>query len=460
MKNLKTAPGSEVEIKAGNLYQKKLYDGVPLLFGLDGTNRVDTIRITWANGMIQNQTDKAAGRSLPITEAPRLSGSCPMIFTWNGRAFQFITDVLGVAPLGASSGDGEYFPVDHDEYVRIPGEALAEVDGHYEVRITEELHEVSYLDQVRLLAVDHAAGTEIFTNEKFKSPPFPEFRLFGVNRRVFPVAARDDKGRDMLPALLRQDRVYAGGFRHDSAGVAELHALTLDFGPHAAPGNKAVLLLEGWVDWADGSTFYGTSQAAGSALVFPYLQVKDAAGNWKTVVEDMGIPAGKPKTIAVDLTGRFLSASREIRIVTNLCLYWDQIFLSEDAAAPPVRLTQIDARSAEVRLRGFSRPTIDPRRDSPKPSSMPTGPRRPTGTRPPDFTRAMAMCANSCKRPTTASSSWARATNCASNSRPPASLRSKPASAGTSCCWWMAGPRMPMPTPPSRRRSSRCRFMP
>ena len=366
VKNLKTAPGSEVEIKAGNLYQKKLYNGVPLLFGLDGTNRVDTIRITWANGMIQNQTDEAAGRSLPITEAPRLSGSCPMIFTWNGRAFQFITDVLGVAPLGASSGDGEYFPVDHDEYVRIPGEALAEVDGHYEVRITEELHEVSYLDQVRLLAVDHAAGTEIFTNEKFKSPPFPEFRLFGVNRRVFPVAARDDKGRDMLPALLHQDRVYAGGFRHDSAGVAELHALTLDFGPHAAPGNKAVLLLEGWVDWADGSTFYGTSQAAGSALVFPYLQVKDAAGNWKTVVEDMGIPAGKPKTIAVDLTGRFLSASREIRIVTNLCLYWDQIFLSEDAAAPPVRLTQIDARSAEVRLRGFSRPTIDPRREQPE----------------------------------------------------------------------------------------------
>ena len=47
-----------------------------------------------------------------------------MIFTWNGERFEFITDVLGVAPLGASAGDGEYFPVDHDEYVQIPGEAL------------------------------------------------------------------------------------------------------------------------------------------------------------------------------------------------------------------------------------------------------------------------------------------------------------------------------------------------
>ena len=67
-------------------------------------------------------------------------------------------------------------------------------------------------------------------------------------------------------------------------------------------------------------------------LTFPYLQVKDAAGNWKTVVEDMGIPSGKPKTMAVDLTGKFLSASREVRIVTNLCVYWDEIFLVENDA--------------------------------------------------------------------------------------------------------------------------------
>ena len=366
VKNLKTAPGTEIEVKAGNQYQERLYDGTPLEFGLAGNRTVDTIRITWANGMIQNQTNDAAGRSLAIVEAPRLAGSCPMIFTWNGRGFQFITDVLGVAPLGASSGDGEYFPVDHDEYVRIPGEALAAANGDYEIRITEELHEVSYLDQVRLMAVDHPAATEIFTNEKFKSPPFPEFRLFGVTRRHFPVAARDDRGRDVLPQLLRQDRVYAGGFRHNSAGVAELHSLTLDFGAGAAPANQAVLALDGWVDWADGSTFYGASQAPASGLVFPYLQVKDAAGNWKTVVEDMGIPAGKPKTIMVDLTGRFLSASREVRIVTNLCVYWDQIFLSEDPAPPPVRLTSVDARSAEVRLRGFSRAVIDPTREQPE----------------------------------------------------------------------------------------------
>lgn len=366
VKNLKMAPGAEVEVRAGDAYQKKTYEGVPLVFGLGTRKQADTVRITWPNGMIQNQTEVASGRTSVVKEGPRLAGSCPMIFTWNGHAFEFITDVLGVAPLGASSSDGEYFPVDHDEYVQIPGEALAPAGGGYDVRITEELHEVSYLDQVRLIAVDHPREIEVFTNEKFKSPPFPEFRLFGVERRIYPAAARDDAGRDVLPALKRRDGVYALGFRHDSAGVAESHALTLDFGPGAARENRAVLLLNGWVDWADGSTFLGASQAPGGGLVFPFLQVKDAAGEWRTVIADMGIPSGKPKTIAVDLSGKFLSASREVRIVTNLCVYWDEVFLSESAAAPPVRMTPLDAMEAVVGLRGFSRVAIDPRREQPE----------------------------------------------------------------------------------------------
>jgi hypothetical protein len=98
----------------------------------------------------------------------------------------------------------------------------------------------------------------------------------------------------------------------------------------------------------------------------PSLQVKDGQGQWRTVVEDMGMPAGKPKTIAVDLTGRFLTASREVRIVTNLCIYWDEIFLAETAAAPPVRLTPIEAATADLRFRGFSHATIDPARTQPE----------------------------------------------------------------------------------------------
>ena len=365
VKNLKLAPGATVEIKTGASYQKKIYAGVPLTFGLAGYKDVDAVRITWPNGLIQNEAKQPVTTALNFKEAQRLSGSCPMIFAWNGKRFEFVTDVLGVAPLGASLGDGQYFPVDHHEYVQIPGESLAEKDSNYEIRVTEELREVSYLDHIELIAVDRPAGTEIFTNEKFKAPPFPDFRLYGVNKRIYPVAAHDSSGRDVLARLLKRDRTYPDGFRRDYNGVAELHQLDLDFGSAARDG-RAVLVLNGWVDWADGSTFRRASQEFKNGLALPYLQVKDANGAWQTVIEDMGIPAGKPKTIAVNLSGKWLSASREVRIVTNLCVYWDEIFLSENAGEPEVQLTHVNAASADLHFRGFSKPRIDPQRQQPE----------------------------------------------------------------------------------------------
>ena len=365
VKNLKLAPGAEVELKTGSRYLKAQYAGLPIHFGLGERETVDTVRITWPNGLIQNEPRQAIGRTARYKEAPRLSGSCPMIFTWDGTKFRFITDVLGVSPLGVSVGEGGYLPADRDEYVYVPGDALAPVDGHYEIRVTEELREVAYLDRIQLIALDHPSDLTIVTNDKFKAPPFPEFRLFGVDRPIAPSAARDHHGADVLDRLLQIDRRYPDAYRRDFEGVAERHHLDLDFGA-AAPDNRAVLVLTGWVDWADGSTFRGVAQEQAGGLVLPYLQVKDADGRWQTVIADMGLPAGKTKTIAVDLTGKFLSASREVRIVTNLCVYWDEIYLSERTTLPEVRLTEIGATLAELRFHGFSKLVADPERKQPE----------------------------------------------------------------------------------------------
>jgi tetratricopeptide (TPR) repeat protein len=342
IKSLKLAQDAEVEIKAGALYEKRLYEGAPLRFELGPYTTVDTVRITWPNGLIQNETNQAANKSYRYEEAQRLSGSCPMIWTWNGREFEFITDVLGVAPLGASDGDGSYFPVDHDEYVQIPASALRARNDRYEVRITEELSEVSYIDQAQLIAVDHPAGEEIFTNDKFKSPPYPEFRLYSAKRRIYP-AKRE-----------------GGEFARTPLGTATLHTLDLDF--PGAPA-ESVLLLKGWVDWPDGSTFRAASQERPNGLTMPYLQMQDASGRWTTVNADMGMPAGKAKTIAVPL--RWISESRKLRIVTDLCVYWDEIFLSETVPPPDARLTALAPAAADLHFRGFSASKIDPARRKP-----------------------------------------------------------------------------------------------
>ncbi len=365
VKNLKLAFNSEVEVKAGPFYQKQLYRGVPLTFGLRDFADVDTVRITWPNGLIQNEVKQKAGASLKFMEAQRLSGSCPMIWTWNGRGFEYITDVLGVAPLGASAGDGQYFPVDHDEYVWIDGARLQPRNGRLSVRITEELAEVSYLDQIELIAVDHPADLEIFTNDKWKSPPYPEFRLFGGKRRIYPVRATLNGRADVTERLLRRDKRYVDSFARDFRGVAQKHTIELDFG-NAAANNRAVLVLNGWVDWADGSTFLQQAQSTPEGLLPPRLEAKNSRGEWVTILEDMGMPAGKPKTIAVDLTGKFPAAPRELRIVTNLALYWDEAFLIEDSSAPPARLSHARALAADLHFRGFSKNIVHPLRKQPE----------------------------------------------------------------------------------------------
>lgn len=344
VKNLKRAPYAEVEVKAGTLYQRKTYYGEPLIFDLRNLQTVDTVRIIWPNGLIQNEPNQKANQEYEYKEAQRLSGSCPIIWTWDGAGFRYITDVLGVAPLGASAGDGAYFETDHDEYIWIPGDALKEKDGELEVRITEELSEVAYIDQIQLIAVDHPADTEIFHNDKWKSPPYPEFRLWGVRNRILPLAQSDPSA-----------------FKRKINGIAEDHSFTMKF-PESSPAHAA-LILSGWVDWADGSTFLSASQELSDGLKTPVLQAKDSQGKWITINPDMGMPAGKPKTIVVEV--KFPSHYRELRIQTNLSAYWSDAFLSE-VMDPEVTVTRISAASADLHFRGFSKNIVHPQRLEPE----------------------------------------------------------------------------------------------
>ena len=360
VKNLKLAQGSEVEVKYGRYYQKKIYNGDPISFDLGTYKKADVVRITWPNGLIQNEMNPPTSTVLRVKEAQRLSGSCPMIWTWNGHEFQFITDVLGVAPLGASSGDGEYFPVDHDEYIQIPANALKAQDGRYQIRITEELSEVAYLDEVALVAVDHPTTQEVFVADKFQAPPYPDFKVYGVSDPHPVRGAREDGIRDVKSAVAKRDEIYPRGFRRNLSGVAEMHTLELDL----AAGSD-LLILNGWVDWADGSTFLGAAQESKDGLVFPRLEVKDSQGQWKVAVADMGLPAGKPKTIVVELPDTISRQGATVRIVTNLSLYWDHIFTAGRQQFNG-RITPLHPTTATTNFRGFSKVIIHPARLQPE----------------------------------------------------------------------------------------------
>jgi hypothetical protein len=81
------------------------------------------------------------------------------------------------------------------------------------------------------------------------------------------------------------------------------------------------------------------------------------------VIDNIGIPVGRPQTIVVDLADKWMSASREVRISTSMRIYWDQIQVAwrDRSSTLPGALgggriisTTLDPVSADLRWRGFS----------------------------------------------------------------------------------------------------------
>src|SRR5437879_12670169 len=94
----------------------------------------------------------------------------------------------------------------------------------------EPMEETVYLDQVRLLAIDHPAAYEVFPNEQFVSaPPFPEFRVIASRGAHAPIGAWDDQGNNVLLLISRRDRKYVPNFAGlHVAGCAKLHLHEID----------------------------------------------------------------------------------------------------------------------------------------------------------------------------------------------------------------------------------------
>jgi tetratricopeptide (TPR) repeat protein len=353
----RSAIGAKIEMRAGSLRQAiELSSASPAIapadaiFGL-GSRSADVIRVLWPSGILQAETavtPARGSRDVAITELDRKPSSCPYLFAWNGRGFAFVTDFMGGGEMGAWMGPGAWNHPDPDEYVRIRGDQLRERDGRYDVRVTNELEEALFVDRVQLIAVDHAADVEVYPDEGLRAKRVP-FKLHQVRNARPPARATDEHGHDVLPRLAALDRRYVDDFATlPVRGYAAPHVLDLDLGP----GGDSVLLLTGWTDYAFSNDNVAASQQ-GLAMSLPLVQVRNARGAWTTVLDNVGFPVGRPQTLVVDLTGRFLSRSREVRIMTNMRIYWDQVRVGARVDTP-VRLTRLDPLVADLRWRGFS----------------------------------------------------------------------------------------------------------
>src|SRR5262249_12375784 len=149
-------------------------DSPVVWIGLGAATKADTVSVRWPSGVLQSEINVAADRIVHVKELDRKGTSCPILYTWNGREFEFVTDFLGGCAIGFLEGPGRYSVPDTDEYVRIEGRQLAPREGRYLLNLNNQLEEVILFDQAQLVVVDHPAGVEVYPNERLMpAPPFP-----------------------------------------------------------------------------------------------------------------------------------------------------------------------------------------------------------------------------------------------------------------------------------------------
>jgi tetratricopeptide (TPR) repeat protein len=347
--------GSEVEIRTGTLVVKQPIDRPVVHFGLGTRKTAAIMRLVWTNGAVQFEFDKDTDAVVDVLQ--RLKGSCPFLFTYDGKQMVFVSDFCWSTPLGMyiNGQDKGGFEQTID-WTKIRGDQLVPRDGYYDLRVNANLWETHFLDHLSLMVVDHPPGTEVHVDERFfLTPAPPQLYLTGPSR---PVArAWDHKGQDVTDIVRAIDGRYldrAG--RGVYQGITADHWVEVDLGDDAPKEGPVYLLAHGWIHPTDSSINAAIDQGKLVRPVPLTLEVPDGKGGWKVGRPALGFPAGKNKTCVIRLDGiEGKGVSRRFRLRTNLEIFWDALHWAPGLDASQCVRKQLLPEKADLQYRGLIR---------------------------------------------------------------------------------------------------------
>jgi parallel beta-helix repeat protein len=240
------------------------------------------------------------------------SASCPFLYTWNGTGYSFISDFSRGGKIGSPSRSSSGRSVFPAEYSRIPGDSLIQNDGAYVMKITEEYDELSYLDEVGLLTVDHSPDVDVYPG--LMKENFSTFYTVSKTPSSL-VSCKDDAGDACATGYEEADGVYTDRVQN----------MTLDLGG----ASKLILSIAS-------------------------AKEKNADGDWVSVYsgDQFTTTGGMPRTVVVDLSGRFLADNHLVRVVMPTSVF-DYIAV-DYTSQQPLTVSRYAPSSARMRFRGYS----------------------------------------------------------------------------------------------------------
>lgn len=364
--------GGEMEIRSGLLVQKQPINAPFVHFGLGEQSATDVVRIVWPNGSVRAEFALKADQI--IVAEQRLKGSCPFLFAFDGREMKFVKDgspwgsaiglrieTLGTAAIQAT-----------EEWFKIRGDQLAPREGFYDLRVTAELWETYYYDHLSLMVVDHPEGTEVFVDERFSVPP-PALAIHTTRTPQFIKRASDDLGQDVTETVRHEDGIYLDTFgRGAYQGITRDHFVEIELperdatdqaaqattragSSEKAADEKLWLVAHGWVHPTDSSINEAIGQGQHVRAEGLRIEVPDGRGGWETAQANLGIPAGRLKTLLFDISNIFRPGTpRRLRLRTNLEIFWDKLEVAAGLPRAQPKITRLDAATAALGYRGFS----------------------------------------------------------------------------------------------------------
>ncbi|PVX27754.1 MAG: hypothetical protein CW716_00690 [Candidatus Bathyarchaeum sp.] len=281
--------------------------------------------------------------------------SCPSLYVWDGADYVYTAEIsdgtgyLGIFDYFREDGSLSFLYSVPWDYVKLDASILQQNDGYYDMTIRQNWDEISYVDSATLVIVEHSPDVDVYsTKATYLYEPEGQGTIYTVSKNPdAPLSCVNGTGHDVLPLILERDGITTLGneFMWDT--------LELNLGDLSG-AEEIKLVVAGTILYSTGEeqgawAWNFSSKPGEQPFPPPYMEVKDAEGNWVPVPDNRQFPLldVTPDCFVVNLTGVFPTDDYSLRIHTFFNTRFDYIGV-DTTSQQDVTIREVTVSSATL----------------------------------------------------------------------------------------------------------------